>query len=316
MKVIFVIPAFNDWDSLKILSDKIKEVSTKEKWTNVELLIVNDGSTQELNSTTANPFSLKSTILNLIVNQGNQIAITVGLSYINDNNFDYDYIIIMDADGEDKPEDAIRLINISKKNEMKKVVFASRAKRNEGYIYIFFYNVYKGLFRILTGNNINLGHFSCISKNLLKKILSIPGIWTHFVAAIIKSKLQFTTIECDKGKRIKGFTNQNINMLVFHGLASMSVYMREIILRLLLISIFIMFIDLIGIGLVFYFKIFTTFIPQGWATTTTMGLTIIFVLFFLTSYLSLLSLLNKNLSPKLPYNKAYKEIILNVEKLN
>ena len=68
MKVIFVIPAFNDWDSLKILSDKIKEVSIKEKWTNVELLIVNDGSTQELNSTTANPFSLKSTILNLIVN--------------------------------------------------------------------------------------------------------------------------------------------------------------------------------------------------------------------------------------------------------
>ena len=100
---------------------------------------------------------------------------------------------------------------------------------------------------------------------------------THFVAATIKSKLQFTTIDVIK-ERIKGFTNQNINMLVFHGLASMSVYMR--VLETLLILIFIMFIDLIGIGLVFYFKIFTTFIPQGWATMTTMGLTIIFVLFF------------------------------------
>ena len=60
MKVIFVIPAFNDWDSLKILSDKIKQVSIQEKWTNVELVIVNDGSTQELNFKLKNPFSLYS----------------------------------------------------------------------------------------------------------------------------------------------------------------------------------------------------------------------------------------------------------------
>lgn len=315
MNVICVIPAFNDWDSLKVLSDQIKEVSIKEKWTNVELVIVNDCSTQELNSTTNNPFSLKSTILNLTVNQGNQIAITVGLSYIADNDFDFDHIIIMDADGEDKPDDAMRLIKTSKKNKMEKIVFASRAKRNEGFVYIFFYNVYKNLFRFLTGQKINLGHFSCIPKNSLKKILSLPGIWTHFVAAIIKSKLPFTTIKCDKGIRIKGQTNQNVNMLLFHGLASMSVYMNEIILRLLLISIFIMFIDAICIGLVFYLKIFTTLIPQGWATTTTMGLAIIFVLFFLTSYVSLLSLLKKNLSLKLSFNKTYKEMISYVEKL-
>ena len=316
MKIIFVIPAFNDWESLKVLSDQIKEVSIREKWTNIELVIVNDGSTQELNPTTNNPFSLKSTILNLIVNQGNQIAITVGLSYIADNNIDYDYIIIMDADGEDKPDDAARLIKASKKKEIKEIVFASRAKRNEGFIYIFFYKVYKNLFRLLTGQKINLGHFSCIPKNSLKKVLSLPEIWTHFVAAIIKSKLPFTTIKCDKGKRIKGETNQNINMLVFHGLASMSVYMSEIILRLLLVSIFIMFIDVVCIGLVFYFKIFTTLIPQGWATTTTMGLVIIFVLFFLTSFLSLLSLLKKNLRLKISYNKTYKEMLADVKKLN
>ncbi len=76
-----------------------------------------------------------------------------------------------------------------------------------------------------------------------------------------------------------------------------------------------MFIDAICIGLVFYLKIFTTLIPQGWATTTTMGLAIIFVLFFLTSYVSLLSLLKKNLSLKLSFNKTYKEMISYVEKL-
>ena len=201
MKVVFVIPVYNDWDSLKILSEQIKEISAREKWRETELIIVNDGSTQEL-KTSPNPLALKSTVLNLFSNQGNQKAITIGLSYINEQIPDYDYIIIMDADGEDRPSDAVNLINESKKNEMKKIVFVTRAKRNEGFIYIFFYSIYKTLFRLLTGQKINLGHFSCIPKKHLKKVLSIPGIWTHYVAALIKSKLSFITVLCDKGERI------------------------------------------------------------------------------------------------------------------
>ena len=64
MKVVFVIPLFNDWDSLKILSEQINKTSIKEKWNGVELVIVNDGSTQEP-TISSNPFALKSTILNL-----------------------------------------------------------------------------------------------------------------------------------------------------------------------------------------------------------------------------------------------------------
>lgn len=315
MKVVFVIPAYNDWDSLKVLSKQIKEISMKEEWTETELIIVNDGSTKEIETST-NPFALKSTILNLFSNQGNQKAITIGLHYINEQIPNYDYIIIMDADGEDKPSDAANLINESKKNEMKKIVFVTRAKRNEGFIYVFFYSIYKALFRLLTGQKINLGHFSCIPKNLLKRVLSASGIWMHYVAALIKSKLPFTTIKCDKGKRILGETNQNNNMLLFHGLASMSVYMDIIVLRLLLISLMGMFLAATCIGTVFYFKIFTDFIQQGWATTTSMGLTIIFVIFFLVSFFSLLTLLNKNLNPILPAKKAHEQFILSITKLS
>ena len=315
MKVVFVIPVYNDWDSLKILSEQIKEVSVREKWRETELIIVNDGSTQEL-KTSPNPFALKSTVLNLFSNQGNQKAITIGLSYINEQIPDYDYIIIMDADGEDKPSDAVNLIKESKKNEMQKIVFVTRAKRNEGSIYIFFYSIYKILFKLLTGQKINLGHFSCIPKNLLKRVLSASGIWIHYVAALIKSKLPFATLECDKGKRILGETNQNNNMLLFHGLASMSVYMDVIVLRLLLISLMAMFLVVICIGTVFYFKIFTDIIAAGWATTTSMGLAIIFVIFFLISFFSLLTLLNKNLNPILSPKNAYEHFILNITKLS
>ena len=142
MKVVFVIPVYNDWDSLKILSKQIKEVSIKENWNEVELVIVNDGSTEEP-SISPNPFAVKLTILSLFSNQGSQKAISIGLSYIDEKMPNYDYVIIMDADGEDKPSDAARLINEAKKNEMKKIVFATRAKRNEGFFYIFFYTIYK-----------------------------------------------------------------------------------------------------------------------------------------------------------------------------
>ena len=62
MKVVFVIPVYNDWDSLKALSEQIKEISEKEKWNETELIIVNDGSTQELDSS-PKPFALKSTVI-------------------------------------------------------------------------------------------------------------------------------------------------------------------------------------------------------------------------------------------------------------
>ena len=168
MKVVFVIPVYDDCDSLKIISEQIKEISIKENWNEAELVIVNDGSTKEL-SISPNPFALKSTILNLFSNQGSQKAITIGLCYIDEQIPDYDYIIIMDADGEDKPSDAVRLISETKKNEMKNISVASRAKRNEGFLYIFFYTIYKILFKLLTGQKIDLGHFSCIPKKLLKK---------------------------------------------------------------------------------------------------------------------------------------------------
>ena len=314
MKVVFVIPIFNDWDCLKILSEQIKETSIKEKWNEVELIIVNDCSTHDLD-TSSKPFALKSTILNLISNQGNQRAISIGLSYINDQITDYDYIIILDADGEDKPSDAVRLINEAKKSEMKKIVFSIRAKRNEGFFYIFFYAIYKILYKLLTGQKINLGHFSCIPKKLLKRVLSVSGIWTHYCAALTKSKLPFTAVVCDKGQRIKGVTNQNKNMLLFHGLASMAVYMEVIVLRFLLISLVGMFLMSILIALVFYFKLSGIILVANWATSVIIGFVIIFIIFLLLCFFSLLALLNKNLNPASPSTDAYKYFILNEIKL-
>ena len=315
MKIFFVLPVYNDWDNLKVLSKQIKEISILQNWRQVELIIVNDASTQEL-TTSPNPFNLKSTIINLFSNQGSQRSINIGLFYLNEQISDYDYVIIMDSDGEDKASDVVHLINEAKKNEQKKIVFASRAKRNEGFIFSFFYKMYKILFRLFTGEKISVGNFSCIPKNIVKRVLSISDIWAHFSAGIIKSKLEYTMVSCDKGERFSGTSKMKIGKLFMHGITSMSVYMESIVLRFFLTSLVGMFVITIFIGIIFYIKLLTNITILGWASTMTLGLTIIFVILLLICFLSLLTLLGKNLNPNLPTKNKYKSFILNEQKLS
>ena len=77
----------------------------------------------------------------------------------------------------------------AKKNEMKKIIFASRAKRKQGLFFDFFYAIYKFLFKILTGEKFDFGHFSCIHKDLLDKVVNVHDIWSHYSAGIKKSKI-------------------------------------------------------------------------------------------------------------------------------
>ena len=198
MKLIFVIPIFNDWNCLKELTARIKEVSLKQKWEKIEFIIINDGSTQELQDS-ENTFGIEGTILNLLSNQSNQRAIAIGLAYLSEKLNDFDYVIIMDADGEDKAADITNLVNEAEKNNSKKLVFAHRAKRNQGIFISIFYKIYKFLFKFLTGERLDFGNFSCIPKKFVKKVVSLPDISLHYSASIIKSKLPYTKVTCDKG---------------------------------------------------------------------------------------------------------------------
>ena len=175
MNIIFVTPVYNDWESVKVLSKELKEISDVNSW-NSHLVIVNDCSTTKINYE-KDSLSLKSDILNLYSNQGNQKCITIGLSFVYDKFKEYDYVIVLDADGEDKPSDVIKLIDLAKNNNNDKIIFSKRQKRNESNTYIFFYTLYKIFFYLLTGKTIDIGHFSCVPKKLISKVLSVDGIW-------------------------------------------------------------------------------------------------------------------------------------------
>ena len=98
MKVVILIPVYNDWQSVSKLLDEINNLSVSSEF-QISVIIVNDASNhdrQEENKNLENINSIK--ILNMKTNQGHARCIATGLKYINEKE-DFDYVIPMDGDG-------------------------------------------------------------------------------------------------------------------------------------------------------------------------------------------------------------------------
>ena len=102
MKFKILIPVYNDWQSVSELLDNIDQTLSGIDQ-EISIIIVNDASNHERkeeDKTSENIHSIK--ILNMKINQGHARCIATGLRYIYDKE-DFDYVIPMDGDGEDRP---------------------------------------------------------------------------------------------------------------------------------------------------------------------------------------------------------------------
>ncbi|MBC7440751.1 MAG: glycosyltransferase, partial [Flavobacterium sp.] len=193
-KVYCLTPVYNDWESCNILLSHIEKLQVAQKADyKFHIIIVNDGSSEEQQSllSTAN---LQITIVNLKINIGHQRAIAVGLQYIHNEINDFDYVIVMDSDGEDKPEDILVLLAKNKQDTKDKIIFAQRNKRQESLLFKTGYFFYKRIFSYLTGQKISFGNFSLIPKSLLIKVVHQNNIWNHYSGGIIQSKIPFDKV--------------------------------------------------------------------------------------------------------------------------
>ena len=108
-KIIIILPLYNDWKSAKKLLEKIDRFFSKDRL-NLNIIIVNDNSSQKLNIKFKKFFNIKKIeIINLNKNLGSQKAIYIGLKKVKDET--NSIIIVMDSDGEDDPSKLKDLIN-------------------------------------------------------------------------------------------------------------------------------------------------------------------------------------------------------------
>jgi len=103
-KITILISIYNDWQSVfKLLENIDSQIIDLE--VEVSILIINDASTELKPEINFHINNLKSVqVINMKKNRGHARCNAAGLKYINEKE-DFDYSIIMDGDGEDRPEE-------------------------------------------------------------------------------------------------------------------------------------------------------------------------------------------------------------------
>ena len=158
MKIKILIPIYNDWRSLfellKNIDHQISEIDDE-----VSILVVNDGSNEEKENESFEFKNIKSIkIINMKENKGHARCNASGLKFIFEKE-DFDCVIPMDGDGEDRPEEITLLIEKSK-DYPNEIITANRIKRSEGLLFKLCYEAHKLITLIFTGQNIKFGNFS------------------------------------------------------------------------------------------------------------------------------------------------------------
>jgi len=311
MKLKILIAVYNDWSSLDILLAEIYKKLNQTVWKNYEVYIVNDASTIEI----PEKIKRKTKIINLFNNIGSQGAISIGVKYIQKKIDDMTHLLIMDSDGEDKPDDIVRLLDECKINE-NKIVFARRKKRKESVLFRALHFIYKKIFKMLIGKDLDFGNFSCMTKTNLNKIVNINNLQTHYSASILRSKIPFSKIDCEKGFRIEGGSKLNFWKHFAHALMSLSVFVDLIAIKFFFISLVGIVLSIISSITIFIMKLYFPKILLGIASNILLSLAIITIVLFLISLFSLIIFLNNKNQNYSPSNKSIDHLIENVEDLS
>ncbi len=253
-KVIILIPVFNDWDSLKKLIQDINENIKDFKNFYFECVVVNDASTL-MRPELMKPSNFKLIqIFNMKKNRGHARCNAFGIRYIFKNK-EFDYLILMDGDGEDRPVEIKSLINKVISNPNTSVV-AKRVKRSEGPFFQLLYQVHKIITYIFTGKIINFGNYSCLIKQDVEKIYSDVSLWSSFSGTIKKKLNDFDEINSIRGSRYFGPSQMSIFKLLIHSFSIIAVFKYQVFLRSTFMIIFLAYLNILIGNISIFFQIF------------------------------------------------------------
>ena len=229
MKIKILIPVYNDWKPVSKLLDEINNLSINPE-VQISVIIVNDASNhdrQEEDKNLDNIFSIK--ILNMKVNQGHARCIAVGLKYIYEKE-DFDYVIPMDGDGEDRPEEIKEFIEQIEVSNTKPIV-GSRVRRSEGLLFKICYKIHKLITFTFTGQSIKFGNFTCLPKSTVEKMINEKATWNSFSGSLTKVEKDLLSMPSTRGTRYFGPSKMSFYNLIKHSLSIISVFRKTFLIR-------------------------------------------------------------------------------------
>jgi len=258
MKIKILIPVYNDWQSVfKLLENINSEVSHLDQ--EFSVIIVNDASTETKPELSVNLEKLNSIkIINIKENQGHARCNAVGLKHIFENE-EFDYVIPMDGDGEDRPEEIKQLVDNLNYHPDKPIV-GERIKRSEGIFFKFCYFVHKIITSTFTGQSIKYGNYTCLPKSTVEKMINEKATWSSFSGSLAKVAKDRATIPSERGTRYFGPSKMSFKNLLIHSLSIIGVFKINVLIRSILFLLVYLFLIQQNITIVMLIPIILVFI--------------------------------------------------------
>ena len=252
-KIIILIPVFNDWESLVKLIKEINEIIKDYNSVHFECLVVNDASTIN-QPNLVKPNNIKSLqILNMKKNKGHARCNAFGIRYVFKNK-EFNNLILMDGDGEDRPIEIKNLVNEILRNPNNSVV-AKRVKRSEGPFFKFLYLMHKVITYVFTGKSIRFGNYSCLTKQDVEKLHSDASLWSSYSGSVKKNLKHLSEVNSIRGPRYFGPSKMSFFKLLIHSFSIISVFKYQVFLRSTFLIIILAYLNLYLGNISIFFQI-------------------------------------------------------------
>jgi hypothetical protein len=239
-KFVILIPIYNDWKSIYKLLENI-DLQIADWDAEISVLIFNDASTDEKPVRDFNFKKIKSVrIVNMKENRGHARCNAVGLKHIFANE-EFDYVIPMDGDGEDRPEEIKKLVDNLNYHPDKPIV-GERIKRSEGIFFKFCYFIHKLITFTFTGQSIKYGNYTCLPKTIVEKMINEKATWSSFSGSLAKVAKDRASIPSERGTRYFGPSKMSFKNLLIHSLSIITVFKINVLIRSILFFLVYMFL--------------------------------------------------------------------------
>jgi len=235
-KYVILIPIYNDRESLTKLIENINS-EVKDFNSEISVVVINDASSQQIIDDYQNTENINSIeIINMKENRGHTRCIASGLKYIYEKK-EFDYVIPMDGDGEDRPEEIKNFIKLAEQSKNQSII-GERVKRSEGLFFKFCYLTHKIITLAFTSQYIKFGNFTCLSKSTVEKMLKEKATWNSFSGSLKKIEKNLLSTPSIRGVRYFGSSKMSFFNLLKHSLSIISVFRKTVLIRSALFIVF------------------------------------------------------------------------------
>jgi glycosyltransferase involved in cell wall biosynthesis len=235
-KYVILIPIYNDRESLTKLIENINS-EVKDFNSEISIVVINDASSQQIIDDYQNTENINSIeIINMKENRGHTRCIASGLKYIYEKK-EFDYVIPMDGDGEDRPEEIKNFIKLAEQSKNQSII-GERVKRSESLFFKFCYLTHKIITLAFTSQYIKFGNFTCLSKSTVEQMLKEKATWNSFSGSLKKIEKNLLSTPSIRGVRYFGSSKMSFFNLLKHSLSIISVFRKTVLIRSALFIVF------------------------------------------------------------------------------